>query len=129
MTYKPELLVRSNLFYRTFEGPMARGYPMTTYIQLAIFYGCGIYTAKEQGIVKRGVYFQKFWKHHYFDWTLFGIRSVKYGVFGGLFVGTILFGSPEMCLRRADLWYSKWFRAKQQECRDNEANWHVKFNN
>ena len=96
---------------------------------MAIVYGCGLYTAKEQGIVKKGVYFQKYWKHHYFDWTMFLRRSAKYGLVGGLVGGTVLFGNPDLALRRAVSKYNYWFGFKQQDCRDNESNWHVKFNN
>jgi hypothetical protein len=69
-------------------------------LQLAIVYACGLYTAKEQGIVKKRVFFQKFWTAHYFDWLLFGRRSLTYGIVGGLVLGTALFGDQQMAVRR-----------------------------
>ena len=83
------------------EAGHSHGYPATSWLQLAICYGAGLYTAKEQGIVKKGVYFQKYWKHHYFDWMLFFKRSFKYGLVGGVALGTVLFGSPDLAIRRA----------------------------
>ena len=82
------------------EAKYAHGYPATLYLQAMLVYSCGLYTAKEQGIVKKGVYFQKFYKAHYFDWILFGQRSLKYGVAGGLVLGTFLFGSASVSLAR-----------------------------
>ena len=92
-------------------------------------YGCGVYTAKEQGIMKKGVYFQKYWRHHYFDWTLFLTRSVKYAGVGGLVAGTVLFGNPDLALRRALSKYYYYLGMKIPDCRDSEHSFHVKFNN
>jgi len=69
---------------------------MTSYLQMAIVYGCGIYTAREQGILSRNAFYGKFWAHHYFDWTTFAIRSLKYGLVGGVVLGTMLFGNPHV---------------------------------
>ena len=92
-------------------------------------YGCGLYTAKKQGIVKNGVYFQRYWKRHYFDWLMFGKRSAKYALVGGFVGGTILFGNPDLAIRRAISKYNFLFGFKVQDVRDNENNWNVKFNN
>ena len=48
----------------------------------------------------RGVYFAKFWQHHYFDWMTFLRRAGIYGIGGGLVLGTVLFGNPHLALRR-----------------------------
>ena len=79
--------------------------------------------------MKNGVYFQKYWKHHYFDWIKFGVRSFKLAGIGGFIGGTILFGNPDLALRRAVSKYYFIAGFKQQDVRDSEANWHVKFNN
>mmetsp|Transcript_27072 Transcript_27072/g.26131 ORF Transcript_27072/g.26131 Transcript_27072/m.26131 type:complete len:97 (+) Transcript_27072:106-396(+) len=78
--------------FRAREGKMAHGYPFTGWMQLGLLYYVGLYTAKEQGIVKRGVYFQKYWRAHYFDWLLFARRGAIYAWAGGLVLGTVLFG-------------------------------------
>ena len=83
------------------EAKYSHGYPATAWLQLALVYGCGIYTAQEQGIVKRGTPFCRFWRAHYFDWMTFGVRSVKYAWLGGLLAGTVLFGSPDIAFKRA----------------------------
>ncbi len=69
-------------------------------MQLALVYSIGLYTAKEQGIVKKGVYLQRFWKAHYFDWLLFFKRAGIFGVGGGLVVGTLFFGDTPLTLNR-----------------------------
>jgi len=91
------------------EASRSHGYPRTAWLQLAIVYGAGLYTAKEQGIVKKGVYFQAFWKAHYFDWLLFMRRGAIYGLVGGFFLGTYMFGSPEISGHRAYNKYRYYF--------------------
>ena len=84
---------------------MSHGYPRTMWLQMSIILGCGLYTAKEQGIMGRGQYVCKFWNHHYFDWMTFVKRSGIYGVAGGIVLGTFLFGNPDIAIRRI---HSKW---------------------
>ena len=129
LTYTPETYKLSNMYWRYNEAGLSHGYPATSWFQLAIVYACGLYTAREQGIVKKGIYFQKYWKHHYFDWTTFLVRSTKFGLVGGLIGGTVLFGNPSLAIRRAVSKYYYWLGFKRQDVRDNESNWHVKFNN
>ena len=107
------------MYWRANEGVLSHGYPATSYLQLAIVYACGLYTAREQGIVSRNAIFGKFWRHHYFDWTSFAIRSAKYGLVGGLLAGTVLFGNPDLALRRVNSFYSRWFLMKPLDGRDN----------
>lgn len=40
-----------------YEGPQSHGYPYTSWLQLGLVYAAGLYTAKEQGIVKKNVFF------------------------------------------------------------------------
>lgn len=127
-TFTPEMRARTNNYWRNYEAPLSHGYPATAYLQMAIIYGCGLYTAREQGIVSRSAIFGRFWKHHYFDWTTFGIRSLKFGVVGGLLAGTVLFGNPHIAARRCESFYKCWFKMKPIDGRDNESNWFVKFN-
>ena len=79
--------------------------------------------------MKRGAFVGKFWKHHYFDWISFMRRSGVYGVAGGLILGTALFGNPNIALRRCQSKYFYYMKDRKPEVRDNEASWHVKFNN
>ena len=118
----------ANEFWRFNEGRFSHGYPATFYLQAAICYGIGLYTAKEQGIIKKGVYFQRYWRHHYFDWILCGQRSLKYGVVGGLLAGTILFGNPEIAIRRVKSKYDYYFVMPKTDVRGNDANWMTKLN-
>ena len=46
-SFKPELGSSTMKFYRFYEAPMSHGYPATAYLQLAIVYACGLYTARE----------------------------------------------------------------------------------
>ena len=129
ITYTPETLTINNEYWRFNEGGLSHGYPVTSWFQLAIIYGCGVYTAKEQGILKSYFTPQRFWRHHYFDWTMFLQRSFKFGIVGGLLAGTVLFGNPQIALQRMYSKYQLWMGQKVQDVRDNESNWHVKFNN
>jgi len=83
------------------EARASHGYPRTAWLQLALVYGVGLYTAKEQGIVKKGVYFQNFFRAHYFDWLLFFRRSAVYGIAGGFVLGTYFFGNHSVAAVRA----------------------------
>ena len=78
---------------------MAHGYPGTAWLQTAMVYGAGFYTAKQQGIIGAGKFMTPFWKHHYFDWIRFFQRGVWAGA-GGLVLGTIIWGNPSISLRR-----------------------------
>ena len=108
---------------------MSHGYPATSYLQMGIVYLCGLHTARQQGIVKNNEFFRRYWRHHYFDWITFAKRSTKYGLVGGLIAGTMLFGNPDLAMRRAFSKYQYWFVMKPLDCRDNQHNWFVKFNN
>ena len=77
----------------------------------------------------RGVYFCKFWNHHYFDWITFARRSAVYGVAGGLVLGTAMFGNPYIALRRV---YSKWtsytgWGSYHNDIRNSHATYCAKF--
>ena len=127
-TFNPEKRVLDNLFYRHTEKAWSHGYPATSWLQLGIMYGCGLYTAKHQGIVKNGVYFQKYWTHHYFDWLKFLQRSFKYAFVGGFVAGTVLFGNPDLAIRSAVSKYHFLFSKKIEDVRANENNYTTKFN-
>ena len=128
LSYKVETGILANEFWRYNEARLSHGYPATFYLQAAICYGCGLYTAKQQGIMRKGVYFQRFWKHHYFDWIMFGQRSLKYGVIGGLLAGTVVFGSSEIALRRIRSKYDVYFAMPVSDIHDSEASWDPKLN-
>ena len=116
-THKPEMTFTSAAHYAQTEAAYAHGYPATSWIQLAFIYAAGIYTAKEQGIVKRGVYFQRFWRAHYFDWLLFARRAGIYGVAGGFVFGTFWFGNVKLSLRRIYSKYQYYMQMEKQEKR------------
>ena len=46
-TYKPEMTFTSASYYKQYEGSISHGYPSTSWLQLALVYACGLYTAKE----------------------------------------------------------------------------------
>ena len=108
-TYQAELTDRSHNFWYQNEARFAHGYPVTAWMQLGLIYACGLYTAKEQGCVARGVIFSRFWRYHYFDWLTFLRRSGIYAIGGGLVAGTILFGSPDVSIKRVINRYQHWF--------------------
>ena len=60
-TFTPENHHSSAAFFARNEASLSHGYPVTAWFQLGLIYACGLYTAKEQGIVKKRVFFQKFW--------------------------------------------------------------------
>ena len=107
-TYTAELHGLNAVYWARNEQKMAHGYPGTAWLQLGLLYMCGMHTAKEQGIVKMGVPFARFWKAHYFDWLTFARRGAIYAWAGGLVAGTVLFGSPDLALRRAVSKYHYW---------------------
>ena len=78
--------------------------------------------------MSRSSLFGRFWRHHYFDWTTFGLRSLKFGLVGGLLAGTVLFGNPHIAVSRIESSYKRWFVAKPSDGRENNVNWFIKFN-
>ena len=70
-------------------------------MQAGLIYGCGIYTAQQQGIIRKNVYFSAFWNYHYFDHISFLKRSAVVGLGGGLVLGTLIFGKPDWAVQRA----------------------------
>ena len=100
LNYSPELSYTNADYWAKYEARMAHGYPLTAWLQLGLLYGVGIYTAKQQGLLRSGVVFSKFWKFHYFDWITFLRRGGVYAFAGGLVAGTVLFGSPDISIRR-----------------------------
>ena len=75
--------------------------------------------------MKRGVYFQRYWRHHYFDWTLFLKRSMIYGVAGGVVAGTFLFGDAQLALNRIVNKYNVYLRANTKEVGDAESKYNI----
>ena len=107
-SYRGELTDTAHCFWNENEAKFAHGYPVTAWMQVGMIYAAGLYTAKEQGCVARGVLFSRFWRYHYFDWITFMRRAGVYGVGGGLVAGTILFGSPEISIKRVVSYYKHW---------------------
>ena len=128
-TFEPETLILRNLYLHRNEGPLSHGYPYTSWLQLSIVYACGVYTAQQQGILKKSQFFGKFWRHHYFDWIQFGKRSLVFGWAGGLIAGTILFGNANLALKRVYGKYEYYLMDKMDDPRANENNYNIKFNN
>jgi hypothetical protein len=104
-------------YYNTFESKFAHGYPYTFLLQGGIIYACALYTAREQGITKN------FIKSHWFDWITFFKRAGVFGVAGGLVLGTIFFGDPQISLRRISNWYQ---RRKTPPAHTPNQNYHYK---
>lgn len=117
-TFSPEMPYTSAAYYTKYEAPIAHGYPFTAWFQLALVYAAGLYTAKEQGIVKKGVYFQRYWRAHYFDWLLFAKRGAIYGWAGGLVLGTLLVGKPDIAIKRIISKYTCWFTMETTDPRN-----------
>ena len=129
LTYSPETTFASANYHARNEASQSHGYPKTAWLQLAIVYGCGLYTAKEQGIVKKRVFFQRFWRAHYFDWLLFARRGFTFGIVGGLVLGTYVFGDSRLAMRRAFSKYHYLFTMENPDPRQNEVLFFVKTNN
>jgi hypothetical protein len=55
----------------------------------------------------------RFWRFHYFDWIGYLRRVVLYAWLGGLAGGTVLFGNPQLALRRAINRYHYHFSLEQ----------------
>jgi hypothetical protein len=60
---------------------------------------------------------------------LFARRGLLYGVVGGLFLGTALFGDQRLALRRAVSKYHYYFSMETPDPRQNEVLHFVKMNN
>ena len=71
--------------------------------------------------MKRGAIVGKFWRHHYFDWISFFRRAGIYGWAGGLLAGTVLFGNPNIAIRRCHSKYLLYMKGRQTDVRNNEA--------
>ena len=52
-------------------------------------------------MIRKGVILTKFWKFHYFDWITFIRRGGIYAWAGGLAAGIVMFGDPNLTLKRA----------------------------
>ena len=119
--YTPETLQKSNQYWRNNEARIAHGYPGTAWLQLGLLYGCGLYTAKEQGLIRKGVILTKFWKFHYFDWIMFMRRGLIFAWAGGLLAGTVMFGSPNLSLKRTINRYNSWIGGMTVDYNNKEA--------
>lgn len=128
LTFNPETPYSSAVYHKHNEASLSHGYPVTAWLQLGLVYACGLYTAKEQGIVKKRVFFQAFWRAHYFDWLLFARRSFVYGIAGGLVLGTMLFGDQRLAVRRAVSRYHFWFSMEKPDPRMREVLYFIKEN-
>lgn len=127
-TYTPEVHFTSAVHHARTEGSISHGYPFTAWMQVALVYACGLYTAKEQGIVKKRVFFQRYWRAHYFDWILFGQRSFKYAIVGGVIAGTLLFGDHKLAMRRIYSKYQYLFCMEKTDPKNNETLHFIKVN-
>jgi hypothetical protein len=94
LTYKSETFYTGSMYWAQNEGKLSHGYPATFWLQFGLLYATGVYTAREQGLIRRNVFLTKFWRFHYFDWISYMRRCVVYGWAGGLVAGTVLFGNP-----------------------------------
>ena len=65
--------------------------------------------------------FTKFWRFHYFDWLTFMRRGGVYAWGGGLVTGTILFGSPDISLKRCIAFYRTWAASEKPNTRGDGA--------
>ena len=65
----------------------------------------------------RGVIFTRFWRFHYFDWLSFLRRGGMYAWAGGLVAGTVLFGSPDVSIKRCIGFYQLWVAANKPDVR------------
>ena len=128
LTYSAENPHTSAIHWRVNEPLIAYGQPYTSWLQIALIYGCGLYTAKEQGIVRKGVFFKNFWRAHYFDWILFARRGAIYGYGGGLVVGTLVFGCAELAQRRILSKYHYLFSMPKPDKHNMEAHYHAHLN-
>jgi hypothetical protein len=118
----------NSVYWAKNEAKMSHGYPYTAWLQLGLLYFVGLHTAKEQGIVKLGVPFARYWRAHYFDWITFARRGAIYAWAGGLVAGTVLFGSPDLALRRAISKYHYYFSMENLDLSATQSNIITKMN-
>jgi hypothetical protein len=128
LTFSPETPYSSAVYHAQHEAAKAHGYPGTAWLQLGLVYAVGLYTAKEQGIVKKKVFFQKYWQAHYFDWLLFARRAGIYGIGGGIILGTYIFGDVRLSVRRAHSKYNYWFAMEKQDPYGRETMYFIRSN-
>ena len=121
-TYRAELHDAAHNYWKENEARFAHGYPATAWIQMGFIYAAGVYTAREQGCVPRNTMFTKFWQFHYFDWLTFLRRSGVYGIGGGLVAGTVLFGSPDVSIKRVINRYQYFFHEDALDVRGDGSN-------
>ena len=119
-SYTAELHGLNAEYWAYNEARIAHGYPCTAWLQLGLLYAVGLHTAKEQGIVKMGTPFARFWRAHYFDWITFARRGAIYAWAGGLLAGTIMFGSPDLAFKRAVSKYHFWMSKEDLDLGANE---------
>ena len=101
---------------------------MTSWLQIGLLYACGVYTAQEQGVMKRTQFFGRFWRHHYFDWITFARRGGLYAGVGGLCLGTVLFGNANISLRRGLHHLAFWFKEDKPDNNGTMNTYFVKDN-
>ena len=65
--------------------------------------------------------FARFWRFHYFDWLTFLRRGGIYAWAGGLVTGTVLFGSPDVSIKRVIGAYRLWLAEDRPDVRGNYA--------
>ena len=122
LTYTVEQNMMSATYWDKYEAPISHGYPYTSWLQLGLMYGCGIYTAQEQGVIKRNVFVSRFWKFHWFDWITFARRSFLFAGVGGFVAGTVMFGNSSIAFRRV---MSKWTYWTAMEAQDPDNKDHL----
>ena len=128
LTYKAETSHLSANYNAKYEGSLAHGYPMTSWLQLGLLYGCGIYTAQEQGVIKPTQFIARFWRHHYFDWMTFARRGFLFAGVGGLALGTVMFGNSNISLRRGIHHFKFWFVGDKPDNDGTMLNYFIKDN-
>ena len=69
----------------------------------------------------RGTIFTRFWRFHYFDWLTFLRRGAVYAWAGGLVAGTVLFGSPDVSLKRCLQFYDTWMNENIKDIKNTKA--------
>ena len=124
-TYKAENTDAAHNYWYQHEARHAHGYPYTAWLQAGLVYAIGVYTAREQGCVPSSTLLCKFWRFHYFDWMTFLRRAGIYGWAGGMVAGTILFGSPDVSLKRCIGKYQYWFAENRQDTRGDTAGYNL----
>ena len=78
--------------------------------------------------MKHGTVFARYWRAHYFDWLLFARRGAIYAWAGGLLAGTVMFGNPDLSLRRAISKYHYYFSMEKLDYNGKEGQLLIKQN-